>query len=267
MRIIHHQGLTYLQFEHLAACAGVSHAIFTRRGGVSRGPYASLNISFAVGDDPACVAVNRRTVAGVFPGAALLGIRQVHGTDAVEVPAAAFRSTQAEGIVSGDALMTRADDAALMIKTADCQSVMLFDPVQNVVANIHSGWRGSVGNIIGSTVRAMATRFDTRPADLVAGIGPSLGPCCAEFVNFRQEIPRHLWDYKDGGDHFNFWALSRDQLVDAGVVADRIETSGLCTRCRPDLFFSYRGEGVTGRFAAVIAAAHNGTAQCDFSQG
>jgi len=245
----HHNGLTFLQFEHLSACPGVHHAIFTRSGGVSRGAFASLNVSFAVGDDPGRVKANRDAIAGVFPKAQMVDLRQVHGTRAVDV-------TEAGGLparVQADALMTGSADLALMIKTADCQSVLLFDPLHNKVANIHAGWRGSVGDIIGATVRAMGERFDTRPADLIAGIGPSLGPCCAEFVNYRREIPPALWGYKDRRDHFNFWRLSHDQLLGAGVTAEWIEIAGLCTRCRPDLFFSYRGQGVTGRFAAVIA--------------
>jgi copper oxidase (laccase) domain-containing protein len=121
-----------------------------------------------------------------------------------------------------------------------------------VVAAIHSGWRGSVANIIGRTVAAMVETYGARPERMVAGIGPSLGPCCAEFIHYRQEMPEPLWRYKDDGCHFDFWRLSRDQLRAAGVADRRIETCGLCTRCRTDLFYSYRGEKTTGRFAAVI---------------
>jgi hypothetical protein len=121
-----------------------------------------------------------------------------------------------------------------------------------VVANIHSGWRGSIGNIIGCTLQKMTAAFGTSAGDLVAGIGPSLGPCCAEFVHYRKEIPRSLWSYKNTDHHFNFWAISHDQLCEAGVSTEHIFASKLCTRCHTDRFFSYRGEGTTGRFAAVI---------------
>jgi hypothetical protein len=86
----------------------------------------------------------------------------------------------------------------------------------------------------------------------LAGIGPSLGPCCAEFVNYRQEIPSGLWAYRRDTVYFDFWAMTRDQLNAAGVCEDHIETSRLCTRCNSDRFFSYRGEKRTGRFPAVI---------------
>jgi YfiH family protein len=140
----------------------------------------------------------------------------------------------------------------LTILVADCQPVMLYDPVRAVVANIHSGWRGSIADIIGRTVAVMKERFACRPAEIIAGIGPSLGPCCAEFVNYRQEIPEALWSYQVSDNHFDFWALSRDQLVWAGLLPEHIETGGICTRCHSDLFFSYRAAQQTGRMAAVI---------------
>ena len=140
----------------------------------------------------------------------------------------------------------------LVIQVADCQPVFIFDAQRRVVANIHSGWRGSIQNVIGSTVEVMRREYDCRPEDMVAAIGPSLGPCCAEFIHYRTEIPRNFWCYKDTRDHFDFWAASKDQLVEAGLSSANIVLSGLCTRCRTDLFYSYRGEGETGRFAAVI---------------
>lgn len=121
-----------------------------------------------------------------------------------------------------------------------------------MVANVHSGWRGSIANIIGHTLDAMKKNFGSDPAHVVAGIGPSLGPCCAEFVNYKEEIPEPFWKYRNDRRHFDFWAVSRDQLCEAGVCAENIHISGLCTRCRTDLFFSYRAEGITGRFAAII---------------
>jgi len=135
---------------------------------------------------------------------------------------------------------------------ADCQAVVLFDPVRRVVANIHSGWRGSVANIIAKTVSVMQHHFACNPADLLAGVGPSLGPCCAEFIHYEDEIPRQYWHYKNSGRHFDFWAMSRDQLCKAGVPGDNIRVAGCCTRCRTDLFFSYRAEKVTGRFAVAV---------------
>jgi YfiH family protein len=129
---------------------------------------------------------------------------------------------------------------------------MLVDPRRKVVANVHVGWRGSINGIIARTLGAMVKRFGCQAHDIVAGIGPSLGPCCAEFVNYKKEIPEKFWSYKDAAHHFDFWAISRDQLVADGVLPENIAISHMCTKCNTELFFSYRAEGTTGRFAAVI---------------
>jgi copper oxidase (laccase) domain-containing protein len=98
----------------------------------------------------------------------------------------------------------------------------------------------------------MKQHFGCHPGRIQAGIGPSLGPCCAEFINYRKEIPREFWRYMGLNAHFDFWALSRDQMIQAGMAEINIEPSGICTRCHRDDFFSYRAARTTGRFAAVI---------------
>jgi copper oxidase (laccase) domain-containing protein len=129
---------------------------------------------------------------------------------------------------------------------------MLVDPVRRVAANIHSGWRGSIVDIAGAGVETMHREFGCDPEEILACVSPSLGPCCAEFVHYEKEIPEHLWPYRDRDRRFDFWAMTRDQLLARGLQARNIEISGICTRCRPDLFFSYRHAPVTGRFASVI---------------
>ncbi len=152
-----------------------------------------------------------------------------------------------------DILVTTVPGLGLLIKQADCQAVMLYDPVNRVVANVHCGWRGQVHNILGETVRLLQSRFGTRPSDLYAAVGPSLGPCCAEFMNFRREFPPDLWAYQVRPNYFDLWRLSRDQLAAAGLLPARLEVAGLCTRCGADDFFSYRRDKVTGRQGAIIA--------------
>ena len=96
---------------------------------------------------------------------------------------------------------------------------------------------------------------------MIAVIGPSLGPCCAEFVNYQQEIPRQWWSFRIGRHHFDFWKISRHQLVSAGLAAGRVFGGNLCTRCNAHLFYSYRSARVTGRMGAVIGMQcrnHNG---------
>jgi YfiH family protein len=140
----------------------------------------------------------------------------------------------------------------LLIKVADCQPIFIVDPVRRVIANVHSGWRGSVTNIAGKTVGIMRDRYGCRPSDLLAAVGPSLGPCCAEFRNYPTELPEPFLRYQVKPTYFDFWAISRDQLESAGVKPENIEVAGRCTVCETRDFFSYRGEKVTGRLAAVI---------------
>jgi polyphenol oxidase len=246
-------GVPFLEFPNLAGISGVRHGVFTRRGGHSEGAFQSLNVAFWVNDRSENVEKNRSAIGRVMAGR-IIFIHQVHGTRGV-----VFSQEERGGGdigwgggAEGDAIISNVPGMRLGVQTADCQSILLCDPVRRVVGNIHSGWRGSIQNIIGCTVGKMTAVFGTRASDLLAGIGPSLGPCCAEFIHYRREIPESLWQYGAGNNHFDFLAMSRDQLRVAGVPADNIVASNLCTRCRTDLFFSYRAEKTTGRFAAVI---------------
>lgn len=247
-------GVSFYQFQHLTDFAGIRHGIFVRTGGCSDHPFQSLNVSFGLGDDDKNVEHNRQRVAQGIDGQDFVYLKQVHGQDIV-----VFSRSQGKAApdifkqpLIGDAMVTNIPDKFLVVPVADCQSVLLCDPVGLAVANIHSGWRGNIKNIIGRTVQTMKTLIGCDPNDILAGIGPSLGPCCAEFVNYKKEIPRAFWRYKDGHDFFDFWSVSYDQLLAAGVSAKHIESSRICTKCNTDLFFSYRAEGTTGRFAAVI---------------
>jgi YfiH family protein len=149
-------------------------------------------------------------------------------------------------------MVTDQTEKYLVIQVADCQSVLMYEPTRQVVANVHCGWRGSIHNIIGRSVDVMIQNFGCRPGDIRVGIGPSLGPCCAEFINYKAEIPKELWGYRDSNNRFDFWAISTEQLMKTGVLEKNIESSQLCTHCHTEEFFSYRAEKTTGRFAAVI---------------
>lgn len=248
----HTHNLSYLQFPHLSEYADIRHGIFTRQGGFSKGCYQGLNVGMGNGDNVNHVLQNRAAITGCM--GQLVFANQVHGTAIINHSGCGTESNghplrKAE---TGDAMITDAPGQSLVIQTADCQAVLIYDPVRKTVANIHSGWRGSIQNIIGLTVLAMIKEFDGDPKNLLAGIGPSLGPCCAEFIHYRTEIPKAFWSYKNSSNCFDFWAMSKDQLTEAGISSNNIVSSNLCTRCRTDLFFSYRKEKSTGRFAAVI---------------
>lgn len=247
-------GTSYYRFENLAAFRGIDHRIFTRRNGCSPRPFDSLNVSLGIGDDAMNVARNRDLIRRSMAGADIVYARQVHGSTiaVLKSDAPGQGAETAAGAITADTLLTDRPGKYLVIQVADCQAVLLYDPVRQVVANVHCGWRGSILNIIGRTLEAMTLHFDCRPERIQAGIGPSLGPCCAEFINYKTEIPEEFWSYKDRVDRFDFWAISRDQLLGAGVAEKNIEISRMCTRCRTDEFYSYRAAKITGRFAAVI---------------
>jgi YfiH family protein len=243
-------GASFYQFENLANAPGINHGIFTRNAGHSQPPYASLNISYGIGDEEKAVARNRNLIAGIMGAGEMTFIDQVHGCDIVVL--GPDQKGHSNPVAIADAVVTDRPDNYLVIQVADCQSVLMYEPARQVVANVHSGWRGSIDNIIGRTIEAMQQHFGCHPDAILAGIGPSLGPCCAEFINYKTEIPKAFWRYKTPGDYFDFWAISTDQLLNAGVQAKHIESCQICTRCRTDEFFSYRAEKTTGRFAVVI---------------
>jgi YfiH family protein len=241
-------GIPFFQFPNLSGFPGLRHGIFTRKGGVSRGAFDSLNVGQDVGDTLDNVKENRHRVARSMSTDHLIFSRQVHGTAVLKIA-----NDHVPGrLLTGDALITDCSGHFIAVQVADCQPVLLFDPGKRVMAAVHSGWRGNVENVIGHTVTAMGTAYACRPENILAGIGPSLGPCCGEFVNYRKELPERFWRYGDETNRFDFWAISRDQLMAAGLREQNIHVSRLCTKCRTDLFFSYRGETVTGRFPAVI---------------
>jgi len=242
--------LISFRYPGLSATQELTHGVFARRGGWSAPPYESLNVSFSVGDRAEHVRGNLAKVQNEVEGARLIYLDQLHGKE-VHV----FRASV--GLPSGnhypgDAMITDVPGVGLMIKQADCQSVILYDPERRVVANVHCGWRGSVQNILGGVVARLKQDFSCKPLGILAAIGPSLGPCCGEFMDYKKIFPREFEQFMVREHVFDMWAISCWQLIGAGLLAENIELASICTRCRTDLFFSYRGEGVTGRFCTVV---------------
>jgi polyphenol oxidase len=250
---------SFFQFLNLSRFSTIHHGIFTRKRGFSPKPFDGFNISFDVGDNPEFVEKNRKAMSEFFEtitnSSSMIYLKQIHSDHVLVLDRELMskKLNDPDMLLSGDAIITNLPHKNLVIQVADCQAVLLYDPVRHVVANVHSGWRGSIQNVIGKTVRLMKERFMSNPTDIVAGIGPSLGPCCAEFVNFRNEISEEFRKYKVKENYcFDFWSISRDQMISEGVLNENIETSQICTKCRTDLFFSYRCEQVTGRFSVVV---------------
>jgi YfiH family protein len=239
--------------------AGVAHAFTTRRGGVSDGPFAELNLSARVGDKRGSIDANRKRLLLELgrPSSTLVTLRQVHGADVVEVTRLASR------VIEADALWTRDREAVLGVLVADCVPILLASGDGQAVAAVHAGWRGTAARIAALTVaRLAASGFPA--ASLTAAIGPAIGPCCFEIgAEVEDELRRA---YPSAGDAVrvspdgkrvaDLWALNQQALLEAGVPAASIDIISECTACHPDLYFSHRrDQGHSGRQAGVIAPA------------
>lgn len=250
-------GLPLCQFDNLAGFAAVVHGVSTRRGGVSEAPWDTLNLSHTKGDDPNHVDENHRRFCQALQvvSGSVVTAYQVHGTRVARVTVAQRGERQAQC----DALMTDAPGVPLMLRFADCTPVLLYDPVRQAIGLAHAGWRGTVAQIAAVTVTAMQETFGSQPGDLVAAIGPAIGPCCyAVGHEVIDQVHAHLpqagmlLPRVEGRPHFDLWTANRQQLAACGV--QNIEVAGVCTACHRDWFYSHRAEqGRCGHFAALLA--------------
>jgi len=236
--------------------AGIIRTTFDRHQGVSDARFTSLNCSFGVGDATENVQANRALIKEHLQIDRLVSARQVHGDQVFRVEIIPERDEEIDGV---DGLMTDKQGVGLMIQHADCQAVLLHDPVRSVIAAIHCGWQGSVIGILGKTIQQMRSCYGSQAQDITAVISPSLGPCCAEFINHRQELPTNFLAFQTRDNYFDFWQISRAQLAEAGLLPGNIKIAAICTSCTPD-YFSYRrarrrGDGITGRNGSIIALA------------
>lgn len=247
----------YFQSTIIAQCDFLTHAFCTRQGGASRDDYSSLNMSFREGDDEYTVLANWSKLAKAFsiPVEQFLVPNQVHG-DGILVIQSQGRYFSSREKLDYDAIVTCRPGLAICIKTADCVPVFIVDKMRKVIAVVHAGWKGSALNICAKVIRLMESQYGSQPHDILAAIGPSIGPCCYEVDSVVAE------SFKTQKDHESFlspqkeknkWLLNlpeanRRQILACGVPDKNIETSGFCTSCRQDLFFSHRASGgVTGR--------------------
>jgi YfiH family protein len=251
-------GLAFYAFESLEGFPELVQAITTRQGGVSVGPFASLNLSTGRGDDPLAVEENLRRVAGA------LGLRRQDLVSPTQRHTANVRRVDAADrgrIQCGcDALVTDRADVPLLLRYADCVPVLIYDPVHRAIALVHSGWRGTVLGAPTEAVASMVREFGSRPAEMVAAIGPSIGPCCYEVGDEVVDAVRQAFSRSEsliparpaGRRCLDLWAANHRLLSESGV--QRIEVSELCTACHTEDFYSHRAEnGKTGHFGAVMS--------------
>lgn len=245
MHIKSDKELIFSQSQVLKKVDGLCHGFFGRKGGCSSGKFDSLNISFDVGDSDLNVEQNRAFILNEFSMDEIVAVDQVHGLNSYIYEESSIDKT-------ADIIMTNTKGKLLLIKTADCQPVLIADPVKKACAAVHSGWKGSVLNVIGEAVDKMCKIYKSEREDLLASVGPSLGPCCGEFVNYKKEIPEKYRDFMVGEYHFDFWGISRYQLVESGLSPLNIWVEESCTKCGSKDYFSYRKNRETGRQGAVI---------------
>jgi polyphenol oxidase len=260
----HRSGLIrYFEFESLMQ-AGAFNAVVTRQGGVSPSPWSSLNVGGTVGDDPNRVSENRSRLfhALDISTSSVFDVWQVHG---VQVVCTNTARPQDEMHQKADAILTDNLNVTLFMRFADCVPIFLFDPVKNVIGLVHAGWQGTVKGVINHTVAVMESRYDSKTNDIMAGIGPSIGPDHYEVGEdvalqvrraFGGECEKLLcYDHSLNGQtliKFDLWQANRYLLQQAGLQI--IEIAGICTACHLKDWYSHRAEkGATGRFGAIIS--------------
>lgn len=248
------------RFDIFAGYPELTAGVTGRPGGVSIGPYESLNLGFHVGDDPTKVEENRRRLCQEigFDLDQMVVPQQVHeGTVASVGKANAGRGARShdDAIAKTDALVSNSGDVLLAVMLADCVPVVIFDPVNRVVAVAHAGWGGTVAQVTTNTVRAMIEEFGADAAQMVAGIGPSIGPASYEVqddVAFKAEAAFPgagvIRVRDDGSKTFDLWKANHIQLRDCGIPESQIEIAAIDTYSNFELYFSDRRDRPCGRF-------------------
>lgn len=256
-----------LEIPAFNATGLVQHGFSTRIGGVSQAPFDSMDLGIYNGDALAAVQANRLAFAqavGVEAGR-IVCCHQVHGTQVMAVDSQdsgrGFLDSET-AIADTDGLMTNEPGVGLWACFADCTPLFFLDPVKRVIAVSHAGWRGTVARMGAVTVQRMQAVYGSKPADILAGIGPAIGPCHYEVDTPVIERVQQAFDFWPQVLRFtaperarlDLWEANRLELLEAGLKPAHITVSGYCTYCSADLFYSYRRDNSrTGRMAALLS--------------
>ncbi|MDO4275745.1 MAG: peptidoglycan editing factor PgeF [Eubacteriales bacterium] len=267
MKVNEKEGVTYLTYPMLDGISGITHGFSTRLGGVSRGIYSSMNLSFSRGDEEEAVQENYRRLGAAigFSPEDLVSSDQTHTTN-VRVITEGDRGngiTKPRPYTDVDGMITDVPGLVLATFYADCVPLYFVDPVKRAVGLSHSGWRGTAGKIGAVTVEKMKETFGTSPSDLYAAIGPSICQDCYEvsedvIEEFKKVFRPEQWEllfYGKGGGKFqlNLWEANRIILMEAGILRERISMPNLCTCCNPEFLFSHRAsKGKRGNLGAFL---------------
>ena len=255
------------RFSNLSKFSKLSHFITTRKGGISDPPFDSLNLGYYTADKAENVIANWRILSDISK----IGLdsfviaHQVHQGSVVVADRSTLRgawSDPSKEIVHTDAFITQEKNICIIVKVADCVPILIYDPVMHIAAAIHAGWRGTINSVTANTIHTLINTFSCKPENLIAGIGPSIGPCCYQVGNDVENAVIEKWGTTDkflvkspDSIRFNFdlWYANRYEMIRTGVKSENIETAGVCTKCNSEIYFSSRAsEGNTGRFCAGI---------------
>lgn len=247
------KGFKYITFPSFEKHDDIVHCFTTREGGVSQGPFESMNIGFKTGDSNENVKKNIEIMAERLG----IDVRDIVETNQTHTNNIKYVTEEHKNRVFREAAFKDVDgiytdkrNLALMSFHADCTPVFYYDPVKKVIAIVHAGWRGTLKNITGKMVNELVDKFSSDPEDVITAIGPSLGQCCFEvdkdvadlFLNENEEF-KYFMEIKDPKYHFNLWEMNKYLLMKEGIKEENIELSGICTKCSNDMFFSHRGQG------------------------
>ncbi len=249
----------YIIDEKLNGIPNICHCFTTARGGASFGKINGLNLGFRVGDNPKSVEQNYKTVADdlnmTFSNMVLS--RQTH-TDNIRIVTELDRGkglTRDSDITDTDGLITNVRNTPLVVFSADCIPILLADKGGKCIGAVHAGWRGTVMEIPGKAVKLMWETFGVMPKNIVAAIGPGIGPCCFEVgEEVAGEFDDAFVKIGENGKFFvDLWSANFASLKKAGVLEENISVAGMCTKCGGDEFYSYRRmKDKTGRLGAII---------------
>ena len=262
-----HRGtIDVLEAESFSALEFVTHGFCTRRGGVSEGAFATLNVGGQVGDREDAVRRNLEAIGAAFaiPVGGLILMGQVHG-DRICVIDGDASASHPEWVPECDGMVTERPGVALAVKTADCVPILFVDPVRRVIGTAHAGWRGTALGIAGKMAGLFRERFACRTEDLLVAIGPAIGPCCYQVdapvreafaARADADLMLRPCAEQEGRWRLDLSLANRLALTALGIPAGNISTAGHCTACRTDLFFSHRAEqGRTGRQISFLMLA------------
>lgn len=257
--------ITIYTIPQFTATGLVAHGFTTRHGGSSTGHYHSLNLGLHVGDHRQAVLANRRLVCRSLgmDFAKLVAGQQVHGDKVAVVTANQVgrgNQSMADALPGVDALITNLPGVPLASYYADCVPLFLLDPVKKVVALAHAGWRGTVSKIGAKTIGKMNSHFACLPEDILAAVGPAIGPCC--YLVDQRVVEKltvfNRWHSLVCAQHqgqwlLDLWATNKQVLLEAGIKEHNITVAEICSACNNDLLFSHRADGGhTGRMASLI---------------